>query len=122
MKTLFFGNTLVFLVVALNNCIFLLLMILFFYHVNGDFQSIFCIVNVFYPFNRGLDTYPCIVSVFTVSMVALISGDVNSSLDILRSAPVSILYRKIDHNVNGNDDNDEAIVMMISFDQRKCQC
>ena len=55
-------------------------------------------------------------------MVALISGDVNSSLDILRSAPVSILYRKIDHNVNGNDDNDEAIVMMISFDQRKFQC
>ena len=54
-------------------------------------------------------------------MVALISGDVNSSLDILRSAPVSIL-QKNDHNVNDNNDNDEAIVMMKTFDQRKCQC
>ena len=95
MKSLFFGNTLVFLVVALNNCIFLLLMILFFYHVNGDFQRIFCIVNVFYPLNRGLDTYLCIVSVFYL---------LNGGLDI-RGRELLLGYSPVSTSVNSIQKN-----------------
>ena len=45
-------------------------------------MHIFCIVNVFYPFNRGLDTYLCIVSVFY-----LLNGGLDTYLRI-----VSIFY------------------------------
>ena len=82
-------------------------------------MHIFCIVNVFYPFNRGLDTFLCIVSVFYPFNGGL---DIRGRELLLGYPPVSAsVNSKKDHNVNGNNDNDEAIVMMISFDHRKCQ-
>ena len=53
-------------------------------------MHIFCIVNVFYPLNRGLDTHLCIVSVFYL---------LNGGLDI-RGRELLLGYSPVSTSVN----------------------